>query len=144
MDEPTEDFAELEAELKALRPAAPSARLHARVATELDPHRRANVGWMWGALPAAAALALGIFLSRSDLPANAAAPATAAFRPVAAENILYATNDEGYVTLEDGTPARRVRAHYVDTITWKNPGGRASLRWTVPREEIRVVPVSFQ
>jgi hypothetical protein len=91
-------------------------------------------------LPAAAAVAMGIFLSRSAPSARA----SAAFRPVAAENILYATNDEGYVTLEDGTPARRVRTHYVDTITWKNPDGRASLRWTVPREEIRVVPVSFQ
>jgi hypothetical protein len=32
----------------------------------------------------------------------------------------------------------------VDTITWKNPRTNASVRWTVPREEVRVVPVKFQ
>ena len=66
------------------------------------------------------------------------------FKPVAAENVLYAVRDEGLVTLDDGTAARRERLNYVDTITWKNPRTNASVRWTVPREEVRVVPVKFQ
>jgi hypothetical protein len=48
------------------------------------------------------------------------------------------------VTLADGTAARRVRSSYVDTITWKNPKTNASLRWSVPRDEVRVMPVVFQ
>ena len=65
-------------------------------------------------------------------------------KPVAAEKVLYAARDEGLVTLEDGTTARRERLSYVDTITWKNPRTNASLTWSVPREEVRVVPVHFQ
>jgi hypothetical protein len=77
----------------------------------------------------------------------AAAPAGgdgAVLKPVAAEKVLYAAQDEGLVTLEDGTTARRERLSYVDTITWKNPRTNASLTWSVPREEVRVVPVHFQ
>ena len=48
------------------------------------------------------------------------------------------------VTLADGTPARRERIQFVDTITWRNPRTNASLTWTVPREEVRVVPVVWQ
>jgi hypothetical protein len=68
----------------------------------------------------------------------------AAFKPVAAENLLVEARDEGYVTLDDGTTARRVRRSYVDTITWQDPRTNASLVWSVPREEVRVVPVLFQ
>jgi len=48
------------------------------------------------------------------------------------------------VTLDDGTTARRLRQSYLDRITWKNPETNASLVWSVPREEIRVVPVLLQ
>jgi hypothetical protein len=65
-------------------------------------------------------------------------------KPVAGENVLYSARDEGLVVLEDGTPARRERLQFVDTITWKNPRTNASLKWTVPREEVRIVPISFQ
>ncbi len=145
MDNSLDEFAELEAELKTLRPVVPSRELAARLATGLTPNRRSQPWWAWTALPAAAALTLGIFLARPSAPVVVANPAVVTtFRPVAAENVLYSARDEGYVTLEDGTPARRVRSNYVDTITWKNPRSNASLRWTVPREEVRVVPVSFQ
>jgi hypothetical protein len=58
--------------------------------------------------------------------------------------VLYAAEDEGIVTLDDGRPARRERLHYVDTVTWRNPRTNASLTWSVPREEVRIVPVNFQ
>jgi hypothetical protein len=69
---------------------------------------------------------------------------SAKFKPVAAQDVLYAARDEGYVRLGDGTPAHRLRESYVDTITWENPSSHASLRWSVPRDEIRVIPASFQ
>jgi hypothetical protein len=136
--------------------------------------RRASpVWWMLaGALPMAAALLVVFFFTSrravvpttsAPSPSVAVAPAPAAaqpgeasveqidgaqaaalFKPVAAENVLYAVADEGLVTLEDGTAARRERLNYVDTITWRNPRTNASVRWTVPREEVRVVPVKFQ
>jgi nitroreductase len=170
-----DDLQQLEAELKRLRPAAPTRDFLARVARELDepvpvkrPARRAApLWWLWaGALPAAAALAVMVTLATRHRTSPAATPqpiviaapspskptpaeeliaeSAAAFKPVAAENVLLAAQDEGLVTLEDGTPARRQRFNYVDTITWKNPRTNASIRWTVPREEVRVVPVKFQ
>ena len=63
---------------------------------------------------------------------------------LAEEDGLVRARDEGFVTLDDGTPARRERLVFVDTITWSDPRTNASLTWTVPREEVRVVPVSFQ
>lgn len=162
-----DDLSLLEAELKRFRPAAPSRELHERIGADLSrsssdvttgamPRR---IRWWWvcaGALPVAAALVVGLIIgsrrSVAPVPAVAAAPATVRsappmtemFKPVSAENVLYAVSDEGLVTLEDGTAARRERLNFVDTITWKNPRTNASVRWTLPREEVRVVPVRFQ
>jgi hypothetical protein len=159
-----DELHQLEAELKALRPTTPSRGLVQRLemefaaqGTEARPVHAARRWWLWaGALPAAAALAVAFTLGGHREPAPSASVASASsapqassvadeqFKPVAAENVLYAVNDEGLVTLDDGTAARRERLSYVDTITWKNPRTNASVRWTVPREEIRVVPVKFQ
>lgn len=83
----------------------------------------------------------------APVPAPATALAAAprdVFEPVKAANVLYDLQDEGLVLLDDQTPARRVRARYVDTYTWQNPSNGASLRWSVPRDEVRMVPTRFQ
>ncbi|WP_414663984.1 hypothetical protein [Horticoccus sp. 23ND18S-11] len=120
----------------------------------------------WTAFPVAAALAVVIWqtgrgpvLPGPNAPEeNALAPAVAAgpearagsdggaagLKPIRVENLLVEASDEGVVTLADGTRARRERLQYVDTIVWKNARTNASLTWSVPREEVRVVPVSFQ
>ncbi len=156
-----DELQQLEAELKRLQPAPPPPALARRIARELEAapaqRRLAEVHWLWAALPAAAAVAL-VFTqfarervtdegrSASHFAPALATDATsvASLKPVAAENLLVAAADEGLVTLADGTPARRERLQFVDTITWKNPHTNASLTWQVPREEVRVVPVSFQ
>jgi hypothetical protein len=165
------EFSQLEAELKALRPVAPSRHVQVRIARELERGEvaarvtpSARAWWRWAAaVPAAAAvlILLVVFVRRvppaspsENVAAAAAAAVSAAvvgeaeseavFKPVSAENVLYAVADEGLVTLDDGTAARRERLSYVDTITWKNPRTNASVRWTMPREEVRVVPVKFQ
>ena len=109
-----------------------------------------------GARPVAAARAPAFFVAtrRPPTPANdnalAARPPVSAtapgpvFKPVAAENVLYALSDEGLITLDDGTPARRERASLVDLISGKSSRTHASVRWSVPREEVRVVPVKFE
>lgn len=157
-----DDLHQLEAELKRLRPAAPSTRLRARVGEALVPARRKSSPrwpWLWGAaLPVAAAIAMMAFWPKEAPRARELPPVAVADRdqgasrsessdtlkPVAVENVLYAAHDEGLVTLSDGTPARRQRLNYVDTVTWKNPHTNISLTWSVPREEVRVTPVVFQ
>ena len=141
------DLHELEAELTRLRPIAPSEMVKARVARDLGT-RRSNL-WAWAAFPLAAAVALAVFLKDRAVetpaaPVVATAKATPTFKPVSAKNMLYEHRDDGLVTLADGTTARRYRNSYVDTITWKDPRTQASLRWSVPRTEDRVVPVTFQ
>lgn len=149
------DLQELEAELKRLRPVAASRALTEEISRQLAARPRRHV-WAWAALPLAAMVA-GMFLlqERPIVPAaavtvvlagrpSANVPTTAAYKPVSTENLLYDQSDEGLVTLADGTPARRTRRSYVDTITWRNPNTQASLKWSVPRTEERVIPVSFQ
>lgn len=147
MDDDSQDFAELEAELKRLRPAAPSRELRAQLERDLAaPRRGISAWWLLAALPAAAVLAIIVTLNsrRPSAPPGPALTSVPGFKPVSADNVLFDSRDEGYTTLADGTPARRVRQSYVDTITWKNPSTNASLRWSVPRSEVRVVPVVFQ
>ena len=114
--------------------------------------------WRWQSRPAPAVTAPE-FASVAEPAAPQSAPALASspaaermladgrprdsYRPVKAANVLYDLQDEGPVLLEDNTPARRVRARYVDTYTWKNPATNASLKWSVPRDEVRVLPASF-
>lgn len=142
-----------EAELRGLRPVAPSAALARRIARELAPAapcepQSAAILWPWRwaavGLPAMAAAGLLVFAPAPPVARPAPAVAADVLKPVAAENVLYAARDEGLVTLDDGTTARRARYNYVDTITWKNPRTNAVLTWRVPREEVRVVPVVFQ
>ena len=65
------------------------------------------------------------------------------YQPVTATNVLYDLKDEGQVYVDGTTPARRLRYRYLDTYTWKNPRNNASLKWSMPRDEIRVLPASL-
>lgn len=146
------ELQELEAELRRLRPRQPSRELIDRLAGEIEAPKVHRLWWTWVTLPAAAALAF--LVSRSQpapkpgqperRPVPVAVKPAPVFKPVAAENVLLAARDEGLVSLSDGRPARRVRQSYVDTIVWKDPRGKALLKWSVPREEERIVPVVFQ
>ncbi len=119
--------------------------------------------WLgWRAAGLAAVLAVGAVVTyvalRPQLPTAAEPSARLAvntpvnsaadhpgdrYQPVAAANVLYELKDEGTVKIDDGTSVRQVRARYVDTYTWKNPRKNASIKWTVPRDEIRVLPASY-
>ena len=156
-----DELQNLEAELKKLRPRAPSRPL---------PEIARNNSARWRivsfvAVPLASAAALILTFARPKFSPekivrlensrtekvavnivadSAERPAEKTFRPIAAENVLLNSKDEGVVTLADGTPARRLRETYVDTITWRDSRTNASLKWSLPREEIRVVPVALQ
>ncbi len=163
---------ELEDELKTLQPrrAAPRwlSQVNRELAAELPATPRPRFTsatslnswkWLgWRTVRLAAALALvtiaGLVSFRQSQPAVTppvlaannipVQPATvASYQPVAATNVLYDLQDEGVVQFDGATSARQVRARYVDTYTWKNPRNNASIKWTVPRDEIRVVPASY-
>ena len=93
--------------------------------------------------PAAALPSERIAASDPVPPATVAPGPRGKYRPVAATNVLYDLKDEGLVAVEDGPPVRQVRARFVDTYTWTNPHNNSSLKWSVPRDEIRVVPASL-
>ncbi|MBL9206246.1 MAG: hypothetical protein JNN01_14240 [Opitutaceae bacterium] len=165
------EFTDLENELRRLRPRAVAPRLMASLAADLEtsmpatPERVVAVDhveqgampigdWIRWVLPIAAAFVFGVLAARFPHGANeATAPGPrvtvtdsslepATYKPVLAEKFDYGPRDDGLVTLNDGTTARRLSNQYLDTITWRNPRTNASLRWSVPREEIRVIPIS--
>jgi hypothetical protein len=156
---------ELENELKALQPRRARAewmdQIHRELAAELPASARPVystatnlrswkwLGWRTASLAAAFALVvagvIGFRAARPD-PSIAIPPARVTaevpiYQPIAAANVLYDLKDEG--TVNGDATARQVRARYVDTYTWKNPRTNASIKWTVPRDEVRVVPASF-
>ena len=167
-----ESLQELENELKTLPPRRASARWLAQVNRELAAELPASarpryatatnlsswkwLGWRTAGLAAALVLVATIGLISLRRPhseplapvvATVPPPATparvTAYQPVTATNVLYELKDEGAVKVEGDTSARQVRARYVDTYTWKNPRNNASIKWTVPRDEIHIVPVSY-
>jgi len=70
-------------------------------------------------------------------------PVTNRYEPVRASSVLYEMKDDGLAMLPDNTQGRQVRYRYVDTYTWKNPATKASLKWSVPRDEVRLVQASL-
>lgn len=132
----------LESELRGLTLRAPSRALEARIAAELDPAplRRRPAGpfgfWkptlFFAPLATAAAFTLIILKLTPD-----------ELRPVSVANVLYDTEDEGVVTLDGGQPAQQLRLRYIDTITWANARGGTSLQWSQPREEIQLLPLTY-
>ena len=167
-----ESFQDLELELKSLQPRRPSDLWHDCVAHELGAavgrpryFTATNLGswkWFgWRAAGVAAALALvavaGFVSFRQSQPVSVFVPPVAVrlkpaaepqvphdqYQPVAATNVLYDLKDEGLVKAEGATPVRRLRYRYLDIYTWKNSRSNASIKWSVPRDEIRVLPASY-
>lgn len=129
------------------------------------PYRAATTwrSWKWagwslaGAMAALLAVAAVYFVRRPAaepvvgepaelVQVQPAAPAPVAdaasrnrYQPVRATSVLYDMEEGGSTTLPDQSEGRQVRYRYVDTYTWRNPATNASLRWSVPREEVRLV-----
>lgn len=136
-----EDDQILESELRSLTLRPPSPALEQRLAARLDaPARRprsARFGFWKPTLiftPLATAAVFTVLLLRI-VPDQ--------LQPVSVANILYDTEDEGIVTLDDGQPAQRLRLRYIDTITWANARGGTSLQWSQPRDVIQLLPLTY-
>ena len=166
------DFSELEAELKQLRPAAPSADLAKRIERGLEqaatetrtagilPRPKARVNWFALGLGVAAAAAF-LMLARLDFdkapqgperiaaaspaPSMTQAPAPTGLVPDGLTRVVYNTRDEGLLFPEEvKRPVRRVRSRSRETLQWRDVDTGASLRVSYPTEEVELIPVSGQ
>ena len=168
------DFSELEAELKKLRPRPVSPDLSARVevslaqeaagrgvatAGVLPKQRKFRPNWLALGLGLAAA-ATFLILARVNVdrpskstglalltpaPITPTAKAVDSFVPAAMTQVVYDTKDEGLHFAEGkDEPMRRLRSRKRETVQWKNPQTGASLRVTYPTEEVTLVPISGQ
>ncbi|CAN5805270.1 hypothetical protein BH20VER1_BH20VER1_19230 [soil metagenome] len=161
------EFSDLEAELKQLRPAAPSVELAQRVeralveapisatrtAGVLPRSAKSRIGWFALGLGAAAVAAL-FLLARLSVFETVPGERTIAALPPAPANIfvpeeltrvVYDQRDEGLIfPAGEQEPVRRVRSHTRETLAWRNPETGASLRVSYPAEEVRFIPVSGQ
>jgi hypothetical protein len=168
------DFSELEAELKKLRPRPASPDLASRIeiglAQEVAGRGVATAGVLpkqrsfrpnWFALGfglAAAAIFLLLARVNVDQPSNSTglalltpapiAPAAKlddAFIPAAMTQVVYDRKDEGlHYTEGQEEPMRRVRSRKRETVQWKNPQTGATLRVSYPKEEVTLIPVVGQ
>ncbi len=168
------DFSELEAELKKLRPRDASPQLATRIEQALAevssttatagvlPKRSRNFRLNWSALGLGlAAAAAFLLLARVNVdqlpdkgrglgamsPSPSAAPTDAkdSFVPAGLTQVVYDTRDEGLHFAEGADePVRRVRSHKRETLQWRNPQTGASLRVSYPSEEVTLIPVSGQ
>ena len=166
------EFSDLEAELKQLRPAAPSADLMTRVERALAeapatstptagvlPRPKMRLNWfaLGAGVAAAAALVLlarmpvdqtpakqQTFAALTPAPSNTTAQ-TAGFVPEGVTRVVYNTRDEGLLfPTEADQPVRRVRSRSRETLKWRDPGTGASLRVSYPAEEVEFIPVAGQ
>ena len=167
------DFSELEAELKKLRPRPASPDLVARIEVGLAevagrgvatagvlPKRR-SFRPNWFALGfGLAAAAIFLLLARVNVdqpskstglalltpaPIAPAAKLDDAFIPAAMTQVVYDRKDEGlHYTEGQEEPMRRVRSRKRETVQWKNPQTGATLRVSYPKEEVTLSPVVGQ
>jgi hypothetical protein len=168
------DFSELEAELKKLRPRPTSPDLAGRIeiglaqeatgrgtatAGVLPKPRRFRPNWIALGLGLAAA-ATFLLLARMNVdrpskstglalltpaPITPAAKVDDTFVPSALTQVVYDRRDEG-LHYADGAdePMRRLRSRKRETMQWNNPKTGASLRVSYPTEEVTLVPISGQ
>ncbi len=161
------DFSELEADLRKLRPVLPSAGLQHRIESALGaatslptagvlpkPRARSNGWWSLGLGLTGVAAVLVLALTFFDQPpppqgVASATPKTAAaqgFQPVGLSQVVYSGRDEGLVfpPNDSGPLRRRLRYETRETMRWRNAQTGASVRVTYPVEQVVLTPVSFQ
>jgi hypothetical protein len=168
------DFSDLEAELKKLRPRPASPDLAARIEISLAQEAAGRGTATAGVLPkrrgfrpnwialglglAAAATFLVLARMNVDRPSKAtglalltpapiapAAKVDDAFIPSAMTQVVYDRKDEGLHFAEGADqPVRRLRSKKRETMQWSNPKTGASLRVSYPTEEVTLVPISGQ
>ena len=160
--------------LRKLSPAAPPARLEQAIARELTkatlslaprvhqlsgkiirtkerPLSRLFFGLCWATGGAAVALiaAFGLGLLHTPQTTPVAQPTLVAkaeniFEATESSRELLETEDSGLIYTEEQEPNRVVRYNSMERYVWANPATGAQVEVEVPREDVVLVPVSFQ
>lgn len=164
------DFSEIEAELKKLRPAPVRPELLAGIENALaqptptsgvlPPRRSGRGSWLpLGLGLGFAGAALFLLLARTGdeqqpslrtpvargTPVENGARNNLRFVPTGLTEVVYHTRDEG-LQFVDGSeePVRRMRYETRETLRWQNPATGATLQVSYPNEEVVLIPVSGQ
>ena len=150
---------EFEHQLRAIKPATPSAAFDKRIAAELALPaggfvQRAESGWVswffprlgWSALGAAVTLAISAF-ARTDAPVPAIAisiqPAVAVPTFVQRSAEILNASDEGITRDGELGIARQVRLTSIERSAWVDATG-AEMLVEIPREELVFIPLAYQ
>jgi hypothetical protein len=164
------DFSELEAELKKLRPAPVAPELWRRIERGLAlpdqaptagllprKSKSATAWWSLGLGLAAASVAILAGLAFFAEPPTSqptlaqtsprsTEPPRSGLQPSALTRVVYRQHDDGLVFSPNQSERllRRVRYETRETMQWRNPQTGASLRVSYPAEQVVLTPVSFQ
>lgn len=158
---------EFESNLRRLPPSEPSAELERRIAAELEEsapaapaagllrsRRRAWPAWLnslcWASAGAMAGVAAVMALSPAHVstvaPSTHAASVAAAsvFEPAESAREVVSGEDAGTVFDADNQPSRMVRYTSIEKHRWTNPTTGAEVQLETPREDVVLVPISYQ
>lgn len=152
---------EFEEHLRSFAPAAPPPALAQAIARELHPRTAAagviarprplagflrGLGWACaGACVAIAAIVLTERTARPTQPAPAAAAEPASSFDLAESSAeILAAQDEGVVYADGEAPARLVRFSSIERRVWTDADTGARVEIEIPREDIRLTPVTMQ
>lgn len=146
--------------LRALPPARPSPSLAHAIAAEFSktPLPRAGIiprprrGWLrelgigftWATAGAAAMLLLHPALSGSRSGIAAAGAPASEWQAVSTSREELVSEPGALIVSADAGPARYVRTRSIERRVWSDGASGASLAVEVPREDVRLLQVSFQ
>ena len=160
---------EFENELRALRPLNPPATIEAAIARDLAaaPYAEegardearwsrggwsvqrlfSSLGWALGGAAVASAIILLPYGPRlaPALPAPVApSRAAGSFLPTESSRELLGAEDGGVTYDDNHAPAEVLRYSSIERHVWANPSTGARVEIKVPREDVVLLPVSFQ
>jgi hypothetical protein len=164
-------LSQLESELARLRPSAPSPACEAKLEARLSNRPARIAWQEWRPLAQAAAIVLtaicltfwiegGRTAAATSTAANAPSPTptepapvltapallnpvapTRLLRPSGATQIVLSAEPEGMVQLSDGSYARRIRTRSIQQLEFSEESGASLLSYSVPREDVILVPM---
>lgn len=156
------DMADLESELRSLRPVRVPPEVMHRISMELGNSGSAGQpglawGWLAAVTSAAAALVIGLTVylaGRSEPPKKPLLAAAGIrvedrqkvpelkadeFQPIAVKTEMIGQRQEGAAYVSDLGPVRKVRYSFVDDVRWHNERRNMTLSARMPREEVVLV-----
>ncbi len=164
---------DFENELRKLRPTTPSNRLEEQIARDLaatttapDPHSYprsgtisrkkespimrllSGLGWACGGAAVAVLVTTTMYSTppspQAGTQTERAIEVENVFEPAESSRELLATEDSGVIYTEEEEPTRVVRYNSMERYVWANPTTGARIEVEVPREDVVLLPVSFQ